>query len=337
MVLLRWGSFKISQPPTNMRTKRPHNWSRSSFSRVVKRCHVWDRAFRTRVEHALPETGFESLDESLLSSTRVLPCRISLFLSLSFSFSSSTAYIPSSLLPLTQSYTVRVQAGASSVKGTQPAGNGRKVLAHYIKKLKEGGYPEKAADKQFADYTDRELDALFDLTIDEYDKMVEDSFNEIGTFTLSNDDVKDVIQDALKASEGGEKASPLGIKADYGGAQDVLLMLGLAFERVSSKMSSGGAKGADGTKYLFMTDAQLSKFDKDCDALVTDIESHFANAMKPIDDKIDHWEKEFKVWETDPVKYTDMLGEIPEGLDQEAFLKSFPGYTDYADTWNNDN
>jgi len=252
-------------------------------------------------------------------------------------FLNATTHIPPSLLPLPHIATVRVQAGASSVKGTQPVGNGRKVLAHYIKKLKEGGYPDKAADKQFSDYTDRELDALFDLTIDEYDKMVEKSFNEIGTFALSNDDVKDVIQDALKASEGGEKASPLGIEADYGGAQDVLLMLGLAFERVSSKLSSGGAKGADGTKYLFMTDAQLSKFDKDCDALVTDIESHFANAMNPIDEKIDHWEKEFKVWETDPVKYTDMLGEIPEGLDQESFLKSFPGYADYADTWNNDN
>lgn len=68
---------------------------------------------------------------------------------------------------------------AAAVKGSAPAGNGRKVLAHYINKLKEGGYPEKAADKQFSDYTDRELDALFDLTIDEYDKMVEDSFNEV--------------------------------------------------------------------------------------------------------------------------------------------------------------
>lgn len=69
---------------------------------------------------------------------------------------------------------------AANVKGSMPAGNGRKVLAHYIKKLKEGGYPEKAADKQFADYTDRELDALFDLSVDEYDKMVEDAYNEVG-------------------------------------------------------------------------------------------------------------------------------------------------------------
>ena len=229
--------------------------------------------------------------------------------------------------------TVRMQAGAASVKGTQPAGNGRKVLAHYIKKLKEGGYPDKAADKQFSDYTDRELDALFDLTIDEYDKMVEDSFNEIGTFSLTADEIKDVISEALVASEGGEKASPLGIQADYGGAQDVLLMMGLAFERVAAKLNQGGAKGEDGTKYLFMTEAQLNKFNTDCDALVTDIEGKFAEAMKPIDDKIDHWEKEFKVWETDPVKYTDMLGEIPEGLDQTDFLKAFPGYSDYQDTW----
>lgn len=68
---------------------------------------------------------------------------------------------------------------AANVKGSMPAGNGRKVLAHYVKKLKEGGYPEKAADKQFADYTDRELDALFDLSVDEYDKMVEDAYNEV--------------------------------------------------------------------------------------------------------------------------------------------------------------
>lgn len=68
---------------------------------------------------------------------------------------------------------------AANVKGSMPAGNGRKVLAHYIKKLKEGGYPEKAADKQFADYTDRELDALFDLSVDEYDKMVDDAYNEV--------------------------------------------------------------------------------------------------------------------------------------------------------------
>ncbi|EWM27153.1 hypothetical protein Naga_100010g45 [Nannochloropsis gaditana] len=228
---------------------------------------------------------------------------------------------------------VRMEAGAASIKGKQPAGNGRKVLAHYIKKLKEGGYPEKAADKQFSDYTDRELDALFDLTTDEYDKMVEDSFNEIGDFKLSAEEIQDVIQEALVASEGGEKASPLGIKADYGGAQDVLLMLGLAFERVSAKLSQGGATGPDGTKYLFMTDAQLAKFDADCDALVSDIEEHFQAAMKPIDDKIDHWEKEFKTWETDPVKYTDMLGDIPEGLDQDAFLKAFPGYSEYQDTW----
>jgi hypothetical protein len=73
--------------------------------------------------------------------------------------------------------TVALQAAA---KGSMPAGNGRKVLAHYIKKLKEGGFPEKAADKQFADYTDRELDALFDLSTDEYDKMVEDAYNEVG-------------------------------------------------------------------------------------------------------------------------------------------------------------
>lgn len=66
---------------------------------------------------------------------------------------------------------------------------------------------------------------------------------------------------------------------------------------------------------------------------MTDIENHFNEAMKPIDAKIDHWEKEFKVWETDVTKYTDMLGEIPEGLDQEAFLKAFPGYQDYQDTW----
>lgn len=86
--------------------------------------------------------------------------------------------------------------------------------------------------------------------------------SQIGAFELKADEIKNVIQDALVASEGGEKASPLGIEADYGGAQDVLLMLGLAFERVSSKLKSGGAKGADGTKYLFMTDAQLQKFDK---------------------------------------------------------------------------
>ena len=226
-----------------------------------------------------------------------------------------------------------MQAGAAGVKGSQPAGNGRKVLAHYIKKLKEGGYPEKAADKQFADYTDRELDALFDLTVDEYDQMVDASFNEAGAFQLSADEIKNVIGEALVASEGGEKATPLGIQADYGGAQDVLLMMGLAFERVAAKLNQGGAKGEDGTKYLFMTGAQLDKFDKDCEALVTDIESNFQAAMKPIDDKIDHWEKEFKVWETDPVKYTDMLGEIPEGLDQDEFLKAFPGYSDYQDTW----
>lgn len=142
-----------------------------------------------------------------------------------------------------------------------------------------------------------------------------------------------MIDDALVASEGGEKATPLGIQADYGGAQDVLLMLGLAFERVAAKLNQGGAKGEDGTKYLFMTEPQLQQFDKDCDALVTDIENYFQEAMKPIDDKIEHWEKEFKVWETDVTKYTDALGEIPEGLDQDSFLKAFPGYSDYQDTW----
>lgn len=79
---------------------------------------------------------------------------------------------------------------AAAVKGSMPAGNGRKVLAHYIKKLKEGGYPEKAADKQFADYTDRELDALFDLSVDEYDKMVEDAYNEVRAWLANRVDWK---------------------------------------------------------------------------------------------------------------------------------------------------
>jgi len=156
--------------------------------------------------------------------------------------------------------TVVVQA-AANVKGSMAAGNGRKVLGHYIKKLKEGGFPEKAADKQFADYTDRELDALFDLSVDEYDKMVEDAYNEVGQFSMSAEEIKGVIGEALVASEGGEKAAPLGIEADYGGAQDVLLMTGLAFERVAAKLNQGGATGADGTKYLFMTDSQLKQFD----------------------------------------------------------------------------
>lgn len=86
------------------------------------------------------------------------------------------------VFPQTQYIPITVRMQAAAVKGSQPAGNGRKVLAHYIKKLKEGGYPEKAADKQFADYTDRELDALFDLTIDEYDQMVDASFNEVTSF-----------------------------------------------------------------------------------------------------------------------------------------------------------
>ena len=66
---------------------------------------------------------------------------------------------------------------------------------------------------------------------------------------------------------------------------------------------------------------------------MVDIENHFQDAMKPIDAKIDHWEKEFKLWETDVTKYTDMLAEIPEGLDTAAFLKAFPGYEEYNDTW----
>lgn len=223
---------------------------------------------------------------------------------------------------------------------------------------------------------------------------------------MSAEEIKGVIEEALVASEGGEKAAPLGIEADYGGAQDVLLMTGMAFERVAAKLNQGGAKGEDGTKYLFMTDAQLKQFDavrtcvgawvgrcgkragpvsdwlggrggvpwqclprpvfvserriedgrqlmrivsfiiinpipnpppffkkQDCNNLVTDIEAHFNEAMKPIDAKIDHWEKEFKVWETDVTKYTDMLGDIPEGLDTDDFLKAFPGYEAYQDTW----
>lgn len=196
---------------------------------------------------------------------------------------------------------------------------------------------------------------------------------------MSAEDIKSVIDDALEASEGGEKAAPLGIEADYGGAQDVLLMLGLAFERVAAKLNQGGATDTDGTKYLFMTGAQLKQFDtvrrevrgrwvrpgvgewcpvrvgspllgtktcaahcfsyplslqsQDCENLVTDIEANFNEAMKPIDAKIDHWEKEFQVWETDVTKYTDMLGEIPEGLDTDSFLKAFPGYQEYQDTW----
>lgn len=78
---------------------------------------------------------------------------------------------------------------------------------------------------------------------------------------MSAEEIKGVIDEALVASEGGEKAAPLGIEADYGGAQDVLLMTGLAFERVAAKLNQGGAKDADGTKYLFMTDAQLKQFD----------------------------------------------------------------------------
>lgn len=78
---------------------------------------------------------------------------------------------------------------------------------------------------------------------------------------MSAEEIKGVIDEALVASEGGEKAAPLGIEADYGGAQDVLLMTGMAFERVAAKLNQGGAKGEDGTKYLFMTDAQLKQFD----------------------------------------------------------------------------
>lgn len=84
---------------------------------------------------------------------------------------------------------------------------------------------------------------------------------QVGAFQMSPEEIKAVIDEALVASEGGEKAAPLGIEADFGGAQDVLLMTGLAFERIAAKLNQGGAKGADGTKYLFMTDAQLKQFD----------------------------------------------------------------------------
>lgn len=42
-----------------------------SFSRVEKQLYVWNHASRIRVEHALAEAGFESRDESLLSSISV--------------------------------------------------------------------------------------------------------------------------------------------------------------------------------------------------------------------------------------------------------------------------
>jgi hypothetical protein len=66
---------------------------------------------------------------------------------------------------------------------------------------------------------------------------------------------------------------------------------------------------------------------------VKEIEGKYDENMAPIDAKIDHWEKEFKKWESDVTKYTDALADIPEGLEGEAFLSAFPGYEPYNDTW----
>ena len=74
-------------------------------------------------------------------------------------------------------------------------------------------------------------------------------------------------------------------------------------------------------------------YTQDCDNLIVDIEKYFQDAMKPIDEKIEHWDKEFKLWESDVTKYTDMLAEIPEGLENDEFVKAFPGYQEYKDTW----
>jgi hypothetical protein len=80
--------------------------------------------------------------------------------------------------------TARLFAAVKEVKGQMPVGNGAKVLKHFQTKLKDAGYPAKAADKMFSDYSERELDALFDLSIDEFDKMVEATFNEVRHATL---------------------------------------------------------------------------------------------------------------------------------------------------------
>lgn len=75
---------------------------------------------------------------------------------------------------------MRLFAAVKEAKGQMAAGNGAKVLKHFQQKLKDAGYPAKAADKMFADYSERELDALFDLSVDEFDRIVESSYNEVG-------------------------------------------------------------------------------------------------------------------------------------------------------------
>lgn len=73
---------------------------------------------------------------------------------------------------------------------------------------------------------------------------------------------------------------------------------------------------------------------QDLDNLVADVEKRFNDVSKPIDDKIAHWEEEFKLWESDPIKYTDMLAEIPEGLEGNALVQAFPGYKAFEDKFN---
>lgn len=87
---------------------------------------------------------------------------------------------------------------------------------------------------------------------------------QIGPFKLTAEQIDSILDEAAAASEGGEKAQPLGIEADYGGARDVLLMTGLNLEKVANRLKVGGATGPDGGKFLFMTDAQLAKFNKVC-------------------------------------------------------------------------
>jgi hypothetical protein len=172
-------------------------------------------------------------------------------------------------------------------------GNGRKVLNHYIKTLKESGYPPKAADAQFSDFSDRELDAMFDLTIEEFDKIVEDSYNEesdgsnspmegggegvrtekvaflsvvrrcgqIGEFGIDAEDLQDIVQDALEKSDGGEKAPPLGIPNDYNGNEDVMLMTGYIFNNAVTKLKLGGAAYGK-NKLFFLTQANKDKYEQ---------------------------------------------------------------------------